>query len=310
MSKKPRILLTGATGGIGTAVAQALAAKGAGLVLSGRNSAKLDALVTNLRREHGADAEPLVIDMASLAGVAEGAREYMRRFDALDVLINNAGMMAPKARQISADGLELTFAVNVLAPFVFTNELLPLVKRTGGRGISTSSLIANMVRKPAFADPLGLKKYRPFVGAYGQSKFWVAAWMAELARQLERSGVVAHALEPGGVHTPMFDHETIPGIMKVFGPLIMDTPEKAAGQFVYAALDDGVGASTGGWISKSKLKPMPRKMADADTGAKFWAMASELANLTLRQAAWRFRRPGPWRGHNPRRGLRLGRVAW
>jgi len=137
------ILITGASDGLGKEAARKLAAQGARLILHGRSEAKLQAAVDEILNEFpDARIDTILAYLSSLAQVRAMAAELNERFERLDVLVNNAGVL-PLRRQVSADGFELTFAVNYLAPFLLTNLLLPLLKRSAPARIVNLSSIAH-----------------------------------------------------------------------------------------------------------------------------------------------------------------------
>ncbi|MDP2309656.1 MAG: SDR family oxidoreductase [Pseudomonadota bacterium] len=193
------ILLTGATSGIGREAALALAPSGAVLVLVGRDRAKTDALVAELRAINPA-VEGLVADLSSQAEVRRLAAEFLARFDRLDVLVNNAGALFT-TREETVDNIERTFALNHLAYFLLTTLLLERLRASApSRVVSVSS---NAHRRGRMHwDDLGLRGYPgQGWGAYGQSKLANILFTRELARRLEGTGVTANCLHPGFVDT-------------------------------------------------------------------------------------------------------------
>ncbi len=192
-------LITGANSGLGLETARALAAKGARVVMACRNQSKAEAACQKLTPGNGGELIPLELDLADLASVHRGAMEVAERWGGLDLLINNAGVMAPP-RQLSAQGFELQFAVNHLGHFALTQQLLPLL-RPGGRVVHVSSG-ASYFGRIAFDDLQGEQRYDAWA-AYAQSKLANVMTALELQRQLNAQGaaVLSIAAHPGLART-------------------------------------------------------------------------------------------------------------
>ena len=192
-------LITGANSGLGLETARALAAKGARVVMACRNQSKAEAACQKLTPGNGGELIPLELDLADLASVRRGAMEVAERWGGLDLLINNAGLMAPP-RQLSAQGFELQFAVNHLGHFALTQQLLPLL-RPGGRVVHVSSG-ASYFGRIAFDDLQGEQRYDAWA-AYAQSKLANVMTALELQRRLNGQGaaVLSIAAHPGLART-------------------------------------------------------------------------------------------------------------
>ena len=192
-------LITGANSGLGLETARALAAKGAQVVVACRSQAKADLACQQLASEGGGPLIPLELDLADLASVRRGAAEVAERWGGLDLLINNAGVMAPP-RQLSAQGFELQFAVNHLGHFALTQQLLPLL-RPGARVVHVSSG-ASYFGRIAFDDLQGEQRYDAWA-AYAQSKLANVMTALELQRRLNAQGaaVLSIAAHPGLART-------------------------------------------------------------------------------------------------------------
>jgi NAD(P)-dependent dehydrogenase (short-subunit alcohol dehydrogenase family) len=186
------IVITGATDGLGKGIATALAPTGARLLLHGRNEEKGRVLMDELRDATGG-VEFRRADLSSLGEVRDLAAALLEE-ERIDVLVNNAGVGTAGPREESADGYELTFAVNYLAPFLLTRELLPLLER------SAPSRIVNVTSAGQgpidFADVM-LERGYSGIQAYGQSKLALVMLTFDLAEELEGSGVTANCLHPG-----------------------------------------------------------------------------------------------------------------
>jgi NAD(P)-dependent dehydrogenase (short-subunit alcohol dehydrogenase family) len=184
-SKAPTALITGATDGHGRRVALDLAARGWTVVVHGRDRARGEAAV----RDAGRGAQLALADLASLEGVRALAHDVTARVQGVDVLINNAGVIRAR-REVSADGIELTFAVNYLAHVVLTQALLELAPPS--RIVNVASLAAAPLEP---ADPLLEHGYEPY-RAYGQSKLAQVMWTFDLAQQLDPTRTTVNALHP------------------------------------------------------------------------------------------------------------------
>ncbi|HKH23255.1 MAG TPA: SDR family oxidoreductase [Solirubrobacterales bacterium] len=203
MSDERTIVITGATDGLGKGLARELAPSGARLILHGRNEEKGKALLEELRQHQTgrAGARPRTngelvwrrADFASLDEVRDLA-EALRDEDRLDVLVNNAGIGTAGGREESAEGYELTFAVNYLAPFLLTRQLLPLIQRSAPARIVN---VSSAGQAPIDFDDVMLENSYSGVQAYCQSKLALVMLTFDLAEELEGSGVTANCLHPG-----------------------------------------------------------------------------------------------------------------
>ena len=192
-------LITGANSGLGLETARALAAKGARVVMACRSQAKAETAVQALAEEAMGELIPLELDLADLASVRRGTSEVAERWGDLDLLINNAGVMAPP-RQCSAQGFELQFAVTHLGHFALTQQVMPLL-RPGARVVHVSSG-ASYFGRIAFDDLQGEQRYDAWA-AYAQSKLANVMTALELQRRLEAQGakVLSIAAHPGLART-------------------------------------------------------------------------------------------------------------
>jgi NAD(P)-dependent dehydrogenase (short-subunit alcohol dehydrogenase family) len=191
------VLVTGSTDGLGRALARELAALGATVLLHGRSSERLEDSLRGLRNATGSERlRGYLADFASLDEVRRLAGEMERDWACLDVLVNNAGIGAGNrgAREESADGLELRFAVNYLAPFLLTNLLLPLLTRSAPARIVN---VASAGQAPIDFDDVWLERHYDGVQAYCQSKLALVMLTLDLAEELQDRGVTANCLHPG-----------------------------------------------------------------------------------------------------------------
>ena len=204
------VLITGGTGGIGRAAAIGLSSMGARVGITGRDRARAEAAAAAIARESGNPAiDIFVADMSSQADVRRLAGEVLATYPRLDVLLNNVGGFWAH-RHVTADGLEHTFALNHLAPFLLTSLLLDRLIASAPARIVTVSSGAQSLGKIDFDDLMGERKYSG-QQAYNQSKLANVMFTYELARRLEGTGVTANALHPGVTNTAFGAEDTARG---------------------------------------------------------------------------------------------------
>jgi NAD(P)-dependent dehydrogenase (short-subunit alcohol dehydrogenase family) len=187
------IVITGATDGLGKGLATELAPAGGRLILHGRNEQKGQALLEELGPRASGELVWRNADLSSLDEVRDLADSLLEE-DRIDVLVNNAGIGTAGGREESAEGYELTFAVDYLAPFLLTRRLLPLIERSAPARIVNVSSAGQM---PIDFDDVMLERNYSGVQAYCQSKLALVMFTFDLAEELEGSGVTANCLHPG-----------------------------------------------------------------------------------------------------------------
>ncbi|MDE0699499.1 MAG: SDR family NAD(P)-dependent oxidoreductase [Acidimicrobiaceae bacterium] len=220
-------IVTGANSGLGLETARALAGRGASVVLAVRNLDKGKQAVDDIRSDHGgAQLELQQLDLASLDSVRDASEEIRSRFERIDLLINNAGVMYTP-RQKTADGFEMQFGTNHLGHFALTGRLLErLLAVEGSRVVTVSSVGHRILSRIDFGDLQAERRYRR-VAAYGRSKLANLMFTYELQRRLEAAGAqtVALAAHPGGSSTELGRH--IPGA-RIAEPLLAALAQSAA----------------------------------------------------------------------------------
>jgi len=203
-----RALVTGATQGIGFEVALALAGAGAEVVLAGRARADLDAALAAIARRHpGARTSGELLDLARLASVRSLADRLCADPRPLDLLVNNAGIIAPRSRRLTEDGYEAQFQVNYLAHVVLTALLLPLLRAADAPRVTHVSSLAHRFGRITFDDLQSAAPYRPFL-AYAQSKLATLLFACELQRRSDALGwgLVSTAAHPGIARTNLVEN--------------------------------------------------------------------------------------------------------
>src|SRR6476661_1845136 len=199
------IVVTGATGGLGFEMALALAKAGADVILTGRDDRKGQSAIEKIGHEvTGAKVNYERLDLASLASIADFARRMGAR-QSLDLLINNAGVMALPRRQVTADGFEMQFGTNHLGHFALTARLMPLLRRADGSRVVSVSSLAHRTGLIDFNDLQGERLYSPWK-AYGQSKLACLMFALELQRRSDAAGwnLTSDAAHPGFSRTNLF----------------------------------------------------------------------------------------------------------
>jgi NAD(P)-dependent dehydrogenase (short-subunit alcohol dehydrogenase family) len=276
------VLVTGASSGIGLAASKALARSGARVLLAARDRARGETAREEVAGGSGASqVELLLADLSSQREVRRLAAEVGSRTDRLDVLVNNAGLTVA-GLQLTEDGIETTFAVNHLAPFLLTEALRPLLLRSTPARVVT---VASDAHRGSRLDLDRLERGDWSIGwsAYCESKLANILFTRELARRLEGTGVVANCLHPGVVRTgfgrngPRLLRAGI-GLVRPF----LLSPEKGAETVVYLASEPAAGAVTGAYFVRCReTRPSPEARDDV-AAARLWRLSERLTRLAAR----------------------------
>lgn len=281
-------LVTGATDGHGRAVAGQLARRGADLVLLGRNPEKCRRVQAEIGAELASAGSPgkspdiLLCDLSSSAEVERAASEYLASGRPLHVLVNNAGLVNLH-RQESADGHELTFAVNHLALFQLSLRLLPRLQESAPARIVNVSSDSYRVAKLDL-DDLALEPYS-VSNAYARSKLAILYFTLELAKRLEASDdkrVTVNAVDPGPVASNIGANN--PGLLYTLAkPMIkylFPSADRAARTAMLLATDPSLCASSGGYYRSMKQREKPLDF-DPKLSERLWRISAELTGADL-----------------------------
>jgi len=272
-------LVTGATSGIGRESARALAAAGARVLVHGRERERAQALARELAAATGNTQVAAVAgDFARLDDVRRLAAEVSSHGAALDVLLNNAGLMSAQ-RALSAEGYELTFAVNHLAPFLLTRLLMPRLAAAPAARIVVVSSEAHRGARLDF-DDLMSTQVAGLLAAYGRSKLANLLFTRALAARLAGGTVTANALHPGVVRTHLFHRSPwLQRLMDTLGRPFLLSPEQGAATSVYLASSPEVAGRSGGYYARCRpLEPAAAALNDVDA-ERLWQASERLTGL-------------------------------
>lgn len=272
-------VVTGGNSGIGFEIAAGLAERGARVTIAVRNLEKGAVAAQRLRERTGADVAVAALDLASLASVRRCAADLLAGLDALHVLVNNAGLTVSR-RALTEDGLETTFQVNHLGPFLLTNLLLDRLRASAPARIVNVSSGAHKRSKGLDFDDLQRERRR-FRGmaAYSDSKLCNVAFTRELARRLDGTGVTANAFHPGFVRTN-FSGEGDTRLLGFFfkiGSVAARSPRKGAETGLHLATSPGVEGVSGEYFFNCRPARISKAAADDDAARRLWRVSEELA---------------------------------
>jgi NAD(P)-dependent dehydrogenase (short-subunit alcohol dehydrogenase family) len=277
-------LVTGGTGGIGLATAAGLAGLGARVGIVGSDATRAQAAAERIRKA-GGDVDVFTADLSAQREVRRLAEQARAAYPRLDVLVNNVGGYWA-TRHTTEDGLERTFAVNHLAPFLLTHLLLDRLRSAAPARVVTVSSGAQAMGRIDFDDLQGERSYSG-QRAYNQSKLANVLFTYELARRLEGSGVTANALHPGVVRTA-FGQEDSRGWMRLLLPVLrpfMKSPERGAETSIYLASSPDVEGVSGRYFAGSRPKSSSRASYDTAAAARLWQTSLELVGQASAERA-------------------------
>ena len=276
------VLITGGTSGIGRATAIHLARLGAQVTITSRTLSGAEAAVGQIRAESGLEIEPAELDLSSFAAVRNFAGNFADQDGQLDVLVNNAGAMFAK-RETTVDGVERTFGVNHLGPFLLTNLLLPLLGASQpARVINVSSENHRTAKRGLNFDDLGMAQGYSASKAYAASKLANILFTIELNKRFDSQGVIARALHPGVVATNFGKGADGPrwmGLaMTVLKPLLA-SPENGARTSVHLAAAQQGELDGGLYWSSCQPKQPSSAALDEDAASTLWELSEGLTDV-------------------------------
>jgi NAD(P)-dependent dehydrogenase (short-subunit alcohol dehydrogenase family) len=263
------VLITGATDGIGKATAMELARRGCRVLLHGRSRERCEVVRKAIERSSGrGDIGTFVADFGALQEVRGLASEVSSRVDRLDVLVNNAGVYL-RQRATTVDGIEATFQINHVAPFLLTELLLPLLRASAPSRILNVSSVAHQSAHLDLAKLEGNGRWDAY-GAYALSKLGNILFTYELAERLAGTGVTANCLHPGVVDTKLLREGFAMGGQRV---------EEAAQRLAWLALAPELQDVTGKYFVAGQTSRSARQTYDVELRQRFWRVSERLAGL-------------------------------
>jgi NAD(P)-dependent dehydrogenase (short-subunit alcohol dehydrogenase family) len=303
-----RAIVTGANSGVGYPAARELARAGASVVLACRDAEKGNRALERLQQEvPGAKVKLGILDLASLASVRAFAARELERGLPLDLLVNNAGVMAPPKRLETADGFELQFGTNVLGHFALTALLLPALERAAANAQAQAPrvvIVASIAHKRGrldFDDLQSTRSYSP-MKSYQQSKLADLILALEMDRRLKAAGsrILCNAAHPGVANTNLFQPAGRPAlertVRRVMGSVIgalLNNDEEGALPTLYAAVapeargggyygSQGFQEMRGGDVGEAKIAP---QALDQTAAARLWSVCEELTGVRMLEGA-------------------------
>lgn len=277
--REPICLITGATEGIGRATAIGLAAKGFTVVLAARDAARAEAVKNEIKAETGnPDVDTIIADLRSFAQVHALCEAFHRRYPRLDVLINNAGILAAES-ELTEDGFEATLQVNYLSAFYLTQLMLNALKAAGqGRIINLSSSVYSIGK----FDSEHLQRGRrfPAFSAYANSKLLMLLFSIELAERLKNTPVTANAVHPGIVKTPMMLNSR--GFFRAVAWLALPfaiSPEQGAATSIYLATSSDVADVSGNYFTQSRPASFKTALNTPEHRERLWNLSMQSVGL-------------------------------
>jgi NAD(P)-dependent dehydrogenase (short-subunit alcohol dehydrogenase family) len=277
-------LITGSTSGIGKQIAIGLAKLNGNVVLVGRKKDRCEATVDEIKRNLSTNTKKdrisyLLADLSSQASIRELAEEFLSSHGSLDILVNNAGVFLHK-RFTTVDGLEYTFAVNHLAPFLLTNLLFERIKASTPSRIITTSSVAHRGAQINFDDLQFEKRRYTGVKAYSQSKLANILFTKELSRRSTGSGVTSNCFHPGGVRTNLV--QTAPWYYRFIWAIVtpfLISPWKGADTAIYLASSSEVEETSGKYFVKRRDVRISDPAEDHNSAVRLWKISEELTGI-------------------------------
>ncbi|MFX1571666.1 MAG: SDR family oxidoreductase [Promethearchaeota archaeon] len=274
-------MITGANSGIGKATAIGLAKLGAHLVMVCRNQERAESAIKEIKEKSGNDLIDLLLaDLSSQKEIHRVVDEFKKKYDKLDVLINNAGVTLPKY-SLTIDGIEKTFAINYLAQFMLCILLFDVLKK--GNPARIVNVASSVQAKTVDFDILNSEENYGQLKAYGLSKLAVILFTREFAKEIKGSGVTVNCLHPGYVKTKLI--RNFRPFVKYFYHLIglfMISPKKGAKTSIYLASSPDVNSISGKYYKKRKEAKTVKISYDDEVAKRLWDISVELTNIDFK----------------------------
>jgi NAD(P)-dependent dehydrogenase (short-subunit alcohol dehydrogenase family) len=284
MMEGKNCLITGSNSGIGKQIAIGLAKMKANVIVVGRDKTRCEAALEEIRKDASTNTDKnqisyYVADLSSQASIHSLAKDFLDSHECLDILVNNAGVFLPR-RRTTVDGIEYTFAVNHLAPFLLTNLLYEKIKASKPSRIITTSSVAHRGAKINFDDLQFERGHYNSLKAYSQSKLANVLFTNELARRSKGSGVTANCFHPGGVRTNLV--QSGPWyyrlVWKIISPFLI-SPERGADTALYLASSSEVEGMSGKYFAKRREVRLSDNANDQDAALRLWRLSEELTGI-------------------------------
>ncbi len=272
-SEKHTCVVTGATSGLGQALALALARQGRPLVLLARDPARGETALTAVRQAGASKAELVLADLSDMASVRRAAAEIAARQSRLHLLVNSAAVYRA-TREVTADGLEMMFATNHLGPFLLTYLLLDHLRGDGSARIL--NVTAPSTVRLDFDDLQGTKHFRS-LHAFGATKMANLLFTFALARRLGENGTTANAIHPGVLRSGLMRQAPAP--MRWMTNVMGTSPQQAAEPIVRVATEPSYAAENGKFFHKAKETTPPAAALDVQAQERLWQDSLRLAGL-------------------------------
>lgn len=277
------VLITGADRGIGKETTRGLARRGATIVMACRNLAKANPVAEAIKQETGNEQiEVMQLDVASLSSIREFVVRFCQKYQKLDVLINNAGLMCGGRRE-TGDGFNRVMATNYLGPFLLTNLLLPLLRQAEEARIISVSSVAHLWGRIDLGD-FNFKKRWVSTGPYASSKLALILFTQELLERLKGTNITANALHPGVVATNIYrigpEDSWYQALFIRILRCVMISPAEGAQTSIYLASSDEVKGVTGKYFYKRNPTYVAPKCRDMKLQKGLWQLSEDLTGLS------------------------------
>jgi NAD(P)-dependent dehydrogenase (short-subunit alcohol dehydrogenase family) len=271
------VLITGATSGIGKATAIALARKNYKIIIHGRDKQKTEQTCGEIQEITGnSKIDLLIADLSLLKEVQNLADEFTKKYDRLDILINNAGGIMNKKRELTDEGIEKTMAINLLAPFLLTKLLLPLLSKSpDGRIINVSSNSHSLNANPNFDDLQLTENYSP-LRAYGNAKLfliWISQHLSASLKSEHINNLTINTMHPGAIASNFGLESNLGSFLNLLAKLarpLLKTVEQGADTIIYLAHSKEVQNISGAYFVNRKKAKVTNKYHSIKNEKLIW----------------------------------------